>query len=120
MSPTVYQIPVCPFSQRLKILLALKGVPDAVDHPVVDITKPRPEELLRKSRGTTALPIMELPDGRVSRKAWCCCSATVCEKRLKLESAYVAWQLVQAKVACVPALHFVSPVIRADTIRAKK
>lgn len=65
----VYQIPVCPFSQRLKILLALKGLPDAVAHEVVDITKPRSAELLRKSRGTTALPIMELPDGRVLKES---------------------------------------------------
>jgi glutathione S-transferase len=29
----VYHIPVCPFSQRLKVLLALKGVQDAVAFP---------------------------------------------------------------------------------------
>jgi glutathione S-transferase len=67
--PIVYQIPVCPFSQRLKILLALKGIPDAVDHQVVDITKPRDEELLRKTRGTTALPVMELPDGCILKES---------------------------------------------------
>jgi glutathionyl-hydroquinone reductase len=39
--PTVYHIPVCPFSQRLEILLALKGLRGAVDFHVVDITKPR-------------------------------------------------------------------------------
>ena len=42
------------------------------------------------------------------------------EKRLQLEGAYVAWQLMQAKVSVVPALHLVSPVIGADTIPAKK
>jgi glutathione S-transferase len=67
--PVVYQIPVCPFSQRLKILLALKGIPEAVRHEVVDITRPRDEELLRKTRGTTALPVMELPDGRVLKES---------------------------------------------------
>ncbi|MBC7603973.1 MAG: glutathione S-transferase family protein [Ramlibacter sp.] len=67
--PTVYHIPVCPFSQRLEILLALKGARDAVKFQVVDITKPRPERLLQPSRGTTALPIMELADGHVLKES---------------------------------------------------
>ena len=29
--PTVYHIPVCPFSQRLESLLELKGLPGYVD-----------------------------------------------------------------------------------------
>ncbi len=36
----VYHVPVCPFSQRLKILLALRGQKGAVDFRVVDNTKP--------------------------------------------------------------------------------
>lgn len=67
--PTVFHIPVCPFCQRLEIILALKGLSDAVNFEVVDITKPRDPELLRKSRGTTALPIIELPDGRVLKES---------------------------------------------------
>ena len=55
----VYHIPVCPFSQRLEILLALRGLTDAVEFRVVDITKPRDPELLAKTRGTTALPVLE-------------------------------------------------------------
>ena len=47
------------------------------------------------------------------------CAATG-EKGLKLEAADFPWQLSQAKVACVPALHLVSPVIGAATIRLKK
>src|SRR3546814_4523260 len=47
-------------------------------------------------------------------------STAVREKRLKLEGADFPWQLSQAKVGCVPALHLVSPVIGADTIRLKK
>ena len=39
--PTIYQIPVCPFCQRLDILLTLKGVRDQVEFSVVDITRPR-------------------------------------------------------------------------------
>jgi glutathione S-transferase len=69
MTPTIHHIPVCPFSQRVKVLLALKGRSDAVDFEVCDITKPRPERLLRLSRGTTALPIMEFPDGRVLKES---------------------------------------------------
>ena len=68
-TPVVYHIPVCPFSQRLEILLQLKGVTDAVNFSVVDITRPRDPELLAKTRGTTALPIMELPDGRIIKES---------------------------------------------------
>ncbi len=67
--PAVHHIPVCPFCQRLKILLALKGVPDAVDFHVVDITRPRDPELLRKTRGTTALPMLETADGRIVKES---------------------------------------------------
>ena len=61
--PVVYHIPVCPFSQRLEILLALKGRSDAVEFAVVDITKPRPAGLLELTRGTTALPVMQTSEG---------------------------------------------------------
>lgn len=67
--PIVYHIPVCPFSQRLEILLALKGQQDAVAFQVVDITKPRDPELLRKTRGTTALPVLETPDGQILKES---------------------------------------------------
>ncbi|MGB3897474.1 MAG: glutathione S-transferase family protein [Mesorhizobium sp.] len=59
----VYHIPVCPFSQRLEILLELKGKRDAVRFSVVDITRSRDPALLALSRGTTALPIMQTPRG---------------------------------------------------------
>jgi glutathione S-transferase len=67
--PVVYHIPVCPFSQRLEILLELKGLTGAVEFRVVDITRPRDPELLRKTRGTTALPVLELPDGRILKES---------------------------------------------------
>ena len=67
--PIIYHIPVCPFSQRVEILLDLKGLGDAVDYHVVDITRPRPAWLLEKSRGTTALPILETEDGRILKKS---------------------------------------------------
>lgn len=65
----VYHIPVCPFSQRLEILLALKGQQDAVEFHVVDITKPRDPELLAKTRGTTALPVLETADGDILKES---------------------------------------------------
>jgi glutathione S-transferase len=65
----IHHIPVCPFSQRLEILLTLKGLRDAVRFSVVDITKPRDPALLAKTRGTTALPVLELPDGRVLKES---------------------------------------------------
>lgn len=67
--PIVHHIPVCPFCQRLEILLALKGQRDAVEFRVVDITKPRDPALLKKTRGTTALPVLELPDGRILKES---------------------------------------------------
>ncbi|WP_420858519.1 glutathione S-transferase family protein [Marivivens marinus] len=67
--PIIYHIPVCPFSQRIEILLELKGLRDAVDFHVVDITKPREDWLLQKSRGTTALPIMETEDGKILKES---------------------------------------------------
>jgi glutathione S-transferase len=67
--PTVHHIPVCPFCQRLEILLALKGAPDALRFSVVDITVPRPPWLLALTRGTTALPVLDLGDGRVMKES---------------------------------------------------
>ncbi|SLN65107.1 hypothetical protein PSA7680_03439 [Pseudoruegeria aquimaris] len=67
--PTVYHIPVCPFSQRLEILLALRGTPDAVRFEVVDITKRRDPALLAKTRGTTALPVLETADGAILKES---------------------------------------------------
>jgi len=66
---TVFHIPVCPFSQRLEILLALKGRRDAVRFEVVDITRPRPDWLLAKTRGTTALPVLETAEGLVLKES---------------------------------------------------
>ena len=65
----VHHIPVCPFSQRLEILLTLKGMRAAVDFHVVDITRPRDPALLRLSRGSTALPILVTGDGNVLKES---------------------------------------------------
>lgn len=67
--PIVHHIPVCPFSQRLEILLTLKGRRDEVEFRVVDITRPRAPELLRKTRGITALPVLETDDATVLRES---------------------------------------------------
>lgn len=69
MTATVFHIPVCPFSQRLEILLQLKGREDFVRFERVDITRPRPPELLALSGGSTALPLMQLGDGTVLRES---------------------------------------------------
>lgn len=66
---TVHHIPVCPFSQRLEIQLSLKGRRHDVTFSVVDITRPRPDWLLKKSRGTTALPILETADGHILKES---------------------------------------------------
>ena len=65
----VYHIPVCPFSERLEILLQLRGAQDAIEFQVVDITKPRDPALRAKTRGTTALPVLETPDGAILKES---------------------------------------------------
>lgn len=67
--PIVYHIPVCPFSQRLEIMLELKGMRDAVEFRVVDITRPRDPELLRKTGGSTPLPVLETPGGAIIKES---------------------------------------------------
>lgn len=67
--PILYHIPVCPFSQRLEILLALKGLRNEIDFRVIDITRPRPDWLLEKTRGTTALPVLETADGHIIKES---------------------------------------------------
>jgi len=67
--PTVYHIPVCPFCQRLEILLSLKGRRNAVNFHVIDMTQPRPDWLLAKTQGTTALPILETEDGKILKES---------------------------------------------------
>lgn len=64
MKPIVYHIPICPFSQRLEILLTLKGERNSVDFRVVDITKPRDPRVIELAGGSTALPVLELDGGR--------------------------------------------------------
>ncbi|MGR3465203.1 glutathione S-transferase family protein [Limimaricola sp.] len=67
--PVIYHIPVCPFSQRVEILLALKGLSDAVAFRVIDITEPRPGWLLEKTGGTTALPVLETEGGGILKES---------------------------------------------------
>jgi len=69
MALTVFHIPVCPFCQRIEILLALKDKRDAVRFEVVDITQPRDPALLAKTRGTTALPVLETEDGHIIKES---------------------------------------------------
>ncbi|MEO5671279.1 MAG: glutathione S-transferase family protein [Ramlibacter sp.] len=66
---TLHHIPVCPFSQRLKILLTLKGLVDTVSFEVVDITKPRSPQLQALMRNTTSLPVLIFPDGRILKES---------------------------------------------------
>ncbi|SDC05673.1 glutathione S-transferase family protein [Ruegeria marina] len=65
----IHHIPVCPFSQRIEILLALRDQVDSVEFRVVDITRPRDPALLAKTRGTTALPVLETPDGAILKES---------------------------------------------------
>jgi glutathione S-transferase len=67
--PIVYHIPVCPFCQRIEILLSLKDIVGAVDFGVIDITAPRPQWLLDYTGGTTALPILVDEEERVLKES---------------------------------------------------
>jgi len=67
--PTVFHIPVCPFGQRVEILLTLKGRREDVRFEVVDITKLREPSLLAKLRGSTSLPVLETEDGHIIRES---------------------------------------------------
>lgn len=66
---TVYHIPICPFSQRLEILLSLKGIKDNVNFEVVDITKKVPDALLIKTGGSTEFPVLETSDGKIIKES---------------------------------------------------
>ena len=52
---TVHHIPICPFCQRLEVLLERMGAQDAVQFEVVDITVPRSPSILALTGGSTAL-----------------------------------------------------------------
>ena len=66
---TMYHIPGCPFSERVEILLALKDLEGLLADVEVDISKPRPDWLLRKTQGTTSLPALELDNGEVLKES---------------------------------------------------
>jgi glutathione S-transferase len=67
--PVFHHIPACPFCQRIDILLTLKGRRDAVEFRAVDVTRPYPPELLRKARGSKALPVLEIAEDRIVRES---------------------------------------------------
>jgi glutathione S-transferase len=60
---TLYHFPGCPYSERVEILLALKGLGDVLEDVEIDISTPRPAWLLEKTRGTTALPALDCARG---------------------------------------------------------
>lgn len=67
--PILYHMPVCPFCQRVDILLALKGRRDDIEIQPIDITLPRPEALLQKTHGPTALPVLETAEGHIIKES---------------------------------------------------
>lgn len=65
----MYHIPGCPFSERVELLLDLKGLGDKLADHEIDISRPRPEWLLKKTRGTTSLPALELENGETLKES---------------------------------------------------
>ena len=66
---TMYHIPGCPFSERVEILLELKGLHGLMADVEIDISKPRPDWLLNKTRGTTSLPALTLENGETLKES---------------------------------------------------
>jgi glutathione S-transferase len=66
---TMYHIPGCPFSERVEILLELKGLGGLMADVEIDISKPRPEWLLHKTHGTTSLPALEIDNGETLKES---------------------------------------------------
>ncbi|HZV17941.1 MAG TPA: glutathione S-transferase family protein [Sphingobium sp.] len=64
---TIYHVPGCPFSERVEIMLELKQL--AMKDVPIDISKPRPDWLLAKSGGTTALPLLDLENGETIKES---------------------------------------------------
>ncbi|CAH0495271.1 glutathione S-transferase family protein [Novosphingobium sp. CECT 9465] len=59
----MYNFPGCPFSERVEILLDLKGLRHLyADHPL-DLSQPRPQWLLDKTGGSAQLPALDTPQG---------------------------------------------------------
>jgi len=65
----MYHIPGCPFSERIELLLDLKGLDGIMADHEIDISQPRPDWLLAKTRGTTALPALELENGATLKES---------------------------------------------------
>lgn len=65
----MYHIPGCPFSERVALLLDLKGLGSLMADHEIDISRPRPDWLLRKTHGTTALPALELENGETLKES---------------------------------------------------
>ena len=65
----IYHIPGCPFSERVEILAELKGLHAVFEDVEIDISRPRPDWLLQKTRGSTRLPAMTLENGETLKES---------------------------------------------------
>jgi glutathione S-transferase len=59
----MYNFPGCPFSERVEILLDLKGLRHLYSDCAIDLSQPRPDWLLAKTDGSRQLPVLETPQG---------------------------------------------------------
>lgn len=65
----IYHIPGCPFSERVEILAELKDLNEVFEDMEIDISRPRPDWLLAKTRGSTKLPAMTLENGETLKES---------------------------------------------------
>jgi glutathione S-transferase len=55
----LYHFPGCPYSERIEILLNFKGLANEIEDFEFDLSQPRPDWLLEKTGGSTALPVLD-------------------------------------------------------------
>lgn len=65
----LYHFPGCPYSERVEILLTLKGLSGAIGDAELDLSRPRPDWLLEKTGGSTSLPVLDCGDRVVKESA---------------------------------------------------
>jgi glutathione S-transferase len=65
----LYHFPGCPYSERVEILFQLKGIEGEVEDREMDLTSPRPDWLLEKTGGATALPVLDVGNQVVKESA---------------------------------------------------
>ena len=60
---------MCPYCQRVELLLRAKDLYEKIDVRFIDLATPRPAWFLEKTGGTTSVPVLELEDGSILKES---------------------------------------------------